>query len=83
MAQILNFLKTIIMDSEAEINHTILSRIISIIFGIVLGVLLYSILKPPVLLKGPNSRDIVDKEFKYHGKVYRLDPKVCACPRFG
>jgi hypothetical protein len=68
---------------ESDTVSNIFSKIISIIFGIVLGVLLYSIHKPPILFKGPNSRDIVDKEFKYRGKIYRLDPKVCACPRFG
>ena len=67
------------MDSNLS---NIFSKIISIIFGIVLGVLLYSIYKPPILLRGPNSRDIVDKEFKYLNKIYRLDPEVCACPRF-
>lgn len=70
------------MDSNGELTHNTISKVISLIFGIVLGVLLYSIYKPPVLLHGPNSRDIVDKEFKYRGKLYRLDPKVCACPRF-
>jgi hypothetical protein len=67
---------------ESDTVSNIFPKIISIIFGIVLGVLLYSIHKPPILFKGPNSRDIVDKEFKYIGKIYRLDPKVCACPRF-
>jgi hypothetical protein len=60
----------------------ILSKSMSIIIGIVLGVLLYSIYNPPILIKGPNSRDFVDKEFKYLGKTYRLDARVCACPRF-
>ena len=57
-----------------------INEIIIIILGIVIGILLYSFYKPPVLLKGPNSKDIVDKIFSYQGKKYRLDPKVCACP---
>jgi hypothetical protein len=68
------------MDSERGSNS--IPTLLSIIFGIVVGVLLYSIYKPPVLLHGPNSRDIVDKIFSYKGKTFRLDPKVCACPRF-
>lgn len=64
------------MESEGVINIEI---IISIILGIVLGVLLYSIYKPPVIIHGPNSRDIVDRIFTYGGKKFKLDPKICAC----
>lgn len=69
------------MDSDRVIgDSTSLEIIVSLIFGIVLGVLLYSLYRPPVVVHGPNSRDIVDKIFSYAGKKYRLDPKICSCP---
>ena len=66
------------MDNTGK--DVIFSKIISIIFGIALGVLLYSAEKPPVLYKGPNSKYIVNEVFEYNGKKYKLKPKVCLCP---
>jgi hypothetical protein len=69
------------MDSDGEISNNIsLELIMSIVFGMVLGVLLYSIYQPPVIIHGPNSRNIVGKIFSYAGKKYRLDPKIYSCP---
>jgi hypothetical protein len=69
------------MDSNKEIsNDTSLEVIISIVFGLVIGVLLYSIYRPPIIFHGPNSRDIVDKIFTYAGKKYRLEPQICSHP---
>ena len=50
--------------------------LISIIFGIVIGVLLYGIYNPPLSVHGPNSKDIVNRIFKYGGKKYRFDPII-------
>lgn len=63
-----------------NISTTVISAVLNIIFGFVIGVLLYSIYNPPILLRGPNSKDIVDREFMFLGRTYRLDPIVCARP---
>lgn len=61
-------------------SDPVLEIIISVVSGIVLGVLLYSLYRPPVLYKGPNSREFLDRTFEYKNKTYRLDARVCACP---
>ena len=53
--------------------------IISIIMGIVLGSILYKCYICPPIIRGPNSRDIIDKIFEVNGKYYELDPQVCGC----
>ena len=53
--------------------------IINIIIGFILGVIIYKgqIYSPKI--RGPNSKDIINKEFEYNGKKYKFDPIVCGC----
>ncbi len=53
--------------------------ILSIIVGFVLGIILYRGYICPPIVRGPNSRDIIDKIFEVDGKYYELEPKVCGC----
>jgi len=53
--------------------------LISVILGIILGVILYKFYLKKPIIRGPNSRDIVDKIFELNGKYYELEPHVCGC----
>ena len=53
--------------------------ILSIFTGLVLGIILYRCYICPVIIRGPNSRDIIDKIFEVDGKYYELEPVVCGC----
>lgn len=53
--------------------------LLSIIVGLVLGIILYRGYICPPIVRGPNSRDIIDKIFEVDGKYYELEPKVCGC----
>jgi hypothetical protein len=59
--------------------ETIFDLFISVLLGIILGVVIYKFYLFPPLIKGPNSCDIVDKIFEYDGKYYELEPIVCGC----
>ena len=53
--------------------------IINIIIGFIIGIILYIGYICPPIVKGPNSKNIIDKIFEYNGKFYELEPKVCGC----
>ena len=57
-------------------EYDLFSVIFSIVFGVVLGVILYGTFKPPVILHGPDSRDVVGKIYYYDNKKYILEPKI-------
>jgi hypothetical protein len=52
--------------------------IISILLGIVLGYILYKSFFHKPIVRGPNSRDIIDKVFVVDDKYYYLEPVICA-----
>ena len=54
----------------------IIDLLLSITLGIVLAIILYGFFNKPVQYRGPNSRDIVNKEFKLNDKTYKLEPFV-------
>lgn len=60
-------------------NENILNIMISVIFGITLGIILYNVYICPSTVKGPNSKNIIDKIFEVNNKYYKLEPKVCEC----
>lgn len=51
--------------------------LISVVFGVVIGFILYRSCIKPTIVKGPNSRDIIDKVYVVDGKKYILEPVVC------
>ncbi len=53
--------------------------VISILLGIALGFIVYNMYINPPIIKGPNSRDIIDKIFDVDGKYYEFIPVVCGC----
>ena len=52
--------------------------LISLIIGSLLGIVLYKGFINPTIIKGPNSRDVIDKVFLVNGKYYKFEPQVCA-----
>lgn len=52
-------------------------ELINIILGIVIGYLLYKIYISPTIIKGPNSRDIINKIYNVDNKLYKLRPTIC------
>ncbi len=63
----------------STINNNIINIILSIFVGIVLGIILYKGYICPPIVRGPNSRDIIDKIFEVDGKYYELEPRICGC----
>lgn len=53
--------------------------LVSILVGIILGIILYRCYICPPIVRGPNSRDIIDKVFEVNGHYYELEPVVCGC----
>jgi len=69
---------------ESDIEHYIyssgiLNLLISISLGVLLGIIIFNWYLFPPLVKGPNSKDIVDKIFFVDGKYYELEPIICGC----
>lgn len=62
----------------------ITNEIFNVFLGLLLGIVIYRCYLIPPIMKGPNSKDIVDKIFEYDGKYYEFAPVVCGClnPKF-
>lgn len=60
-------------------SNVVFDVFISIAVGIILGIILYRFYICPPIMRGPNSRDIIDKVFEVNGKYYELEPVVCGC----
>lgn len=52
-------------------------EIINILFGIIIGYILYKIYISPTIIKGPNSKDIIKKVYIINGITYKLKPVIC------
>lgn len=50
--------------------------IIFYIFGVIIGKLLFK----NYIYHGPNSKNYINKIYKYNKKYYKLEPKICICP---
>lgn len=62
-----------------ESNYSVsMDIVINVLIGIVLGYILYKGYLCPTTFHGPNSRDIMDKVYNVNGKLYTLEPVVCA-----
>lgn len=53
--------------------------ILSICFGIVIGYMIYKCYLRPTKIKGPDSKDIINKIYQIDGKFYELNPVICGC----
>lgn len=57
-----------------------------ILFSILLGIIMSFLLLIYVYntyyikIKGPNSKNIVNKVYKYNGRCYRFVPEIYICP---
>jgi hypothetical protein len=66
--------------SEKPMEHYVtIDIIISILIGFIFGIILYRFYVAAPIVRGPNSRDIVDKIFQVDNKYYELEPVVCGC----
>lgn len=54
--------------------------ILSLILGVLLGLLLFKVFPFNYRVHGPNSKDIIDKIYKVNNICYKLDPIVTICP---
>jgi hypothetical protein len=54
--------------------------ILSIIVGVILGWLFYSIRFSNIHHHGPNSKNIINKVYRVKDKCYKLVPRVTICP---
>lgn len=61
-----------------EIN-VYFDTVISILLGALIGLVVYRVYICPKVIRGPNSKDIVDKIFEIDGKYYELEPIICGC----
>lgn len=73
-----NYIKDNIILKIMDENDN-LSIFISLILGILFAIIVYKFYLKPTIIRGPNSRDIVDKIFEHNGEYYKLVPVVCGC----
>ena len=66
-------------QSSGTVNST-WQITLNLIIGIALGCILYRTLICRTIIKGPDSRDIIDKIYEWNGDKYKLEPRICACP---
>ena len=52
---------------------------INILLGFICGIVLYRCYLFPPIIRGPNSRDIVNEIFKVNESYYELEPIICGC----
>lgn len=57
-----------------------MNNIMSLIFGIVVGILVYRALFKQIIYKGPNSNLIRHKIYNVEGKCYKFNPVIHICP---
>jgi hypothetical protein len=74
---ILKYITFTLMDSDIVNNN--LNIMINVLMGVILGIIIYKGYICPPVVRGPNSRDIVDKIFHVGDKYYELEPIVCGC----
>lgn len=60
-------------------NNNKIDIFISVLIGIIFSIVLYKGYICPPIIRGPNSRDIIDKIFEIGGKFYELEPQICEC----
>lgn len=51
--------------------------ILSLCIGIVIGYIIFKCCVRPTKIKGPDSKDIINKIYEIDGKHYELKPVVC------
>ena len=61
-------------------DHSKLNISLNIILGFIMGYLLYITILDPTVVRGPNSKDIVDKVYIHNGKKYEFVPKIYPSP---
>jgi hypothetical protein len=52
---------------------------INILLGFICGIIIYKFYLCPPIIRGPNSRDIVDEQYEIDGRYYELEPVICGC----
>lgn len=67
------------MESDIKIDTYYIDIFLSISLGILLSFVMYTMYVNPRIVKGPNSRDIIDKVFEIDNKYYKFVPIVCGC----
>lgn len=65
------------IDNISDVTN--MDIIISMLFGLICAIIIYRFYICPPIVRGPNSRDIIDKIFEIDGKFYELEPVVCGC----
>lgn len=63
--------------NDDTVTYHISDKFISILSGILFGLIIYRGILCPRLFHGPDSRDIVNKIFKVNEKYYELEPIIC------
>jgi len=59
--------------------NNIMDSVVSITLGVLLAMVIFTCILRPHVIRGPNSRDIVDKIFEVDGKYYEFFTIVCGC----
>ena len=62
-----------------DTNNIMIDKIVNILAGLILGVLIYKFYISPTIIRGPNSKEIINKTFIFNGKKYKFDPVICGC----
>lgn len=57
---------------------SISNKTIDISLGVIIGYFLYKKFISPTVIKGPNSKNIINNIYNVDGRLYRLRPVICA-----
>lgn len=60
-------------------SGTLCDTILNLFIGIFIGCVIYKCFIRPTKIKGPDSKDIINKIYEIDGKYYELNPVVCGC----
>ncbi len=60
-----------------DVNVLEINNVICIVFGIIIGYLIFTCFINKPLVKGPNSRDVIGDVFNVDGKLYTFEPMIC------
>ena len=61
-----------------------MKTVVSILFGLIIGILFYKVLLSNMLQSykhhGPNSNEIIKNIYQTGDKYFQFQPQICPCP---
>lgn len=70
------------MNTNVKINndYNTIDIIINIIIGLIIGIIASLLLFKKTIYKGPNSNNIIHKQYNDEKGIYKWEPVITICP---